>query len=82
MSNGHWNLLLVSSVPAACFPSGFCVRCLRILYKRTSMLKQCDGKILLYFFGECVVYICQQNKEATEAADQSELGKLENWSHY
>lgn len=49
MSNGHLSLPLVSRVPAACFPSRFCMRCLHILYKQTNMLKQCDGKVFLHF---------------------------------
>lgn len=57
LSNGHLNLPVVHSVPAVYFPRGFCVRCLHTLYERTNMLKQCDAKILFYFFCKCVVYM-------------------------
>lgn len=76
MSNGH--LPLVCSVPAMYFPSGFCVRCLHILHKRTNIVKQCDGKVLLHFFFLHVLftYVSKINKHATEATGQIELGKI------
>ena len=49
MSDGRVSLPLVSRVPAAWFPSRFCVRCLHILYERSSVLRQCDGKVFLHF---------------------------------
>lgn len=38
------------------------------------MLKQWWGFLAL--FCACVVYICQQNKEAMEAGVQTDLGKI------
>ena len=75
---GIWIGLSSVKCSAAYCQSGFYVWCLYILYKRTNVLKHHDGKVFLHFFCACVVYICQQNKEAAEAWGQT---KRANWRH-
>lgn len=70
---GIWIGLSSVKCSATYCQSGFYVWCLYIFYKRTNVLKHHDGKVFLHFFCACVVYICQQNKEAAEAWGQTKL---------